>query len=150
RRVMLSGMLTPHEAVGAGRPVDARPSLSGLLAGALLWAAAGAGLFLGVGAALPVWQVRPMTRVFRPDGSYDYVGPTSGPMWEAASAMRWPPSVGHDVVTYGLLLFFGGANAGLYAGLAWRWLRRRKGGGAGSPVREQVGNVGSFGACRQF
>src|SRR5262249_43230558 len=45
RRGMLSGMLNPHEAVGAERPGATRPGRRG----ALLWAVVGAALFLGVG-----------------------------------------------------------------------------------------------------
>jgi hypothetical protein len=94
----------------------------------LLWAACGAGLFLGVGAALPVWT-DPRVLLVRavrddqgnPDVSFE---PFRGALWEVVSP-RWG---GFLAGTSALLA--GGSVAGLLGYLAGRMVRPQKGGGA--------------------
>jgi hypothetical protein len=96
----------------------------------VIWCVTGAGLFLGVGAALPVWTVYPSYSPVGPDGICDVIGPTKGPLWEAASSMPWTASLTNDTVDFILALALSGVGAGLYAHLGYLWLRRRKGGEA--------------------
>jgi hypothetical protein len=113
-------------------PSDADPGRRGdkpPWRGALLSAAAGAALFLGVGAALPVWVVELPTGPGGPAWPATFLGTAKVTLWEAASSTHWQLSVTDEVVLYPLLLLAGGVGAGLLGYFARVTVRRWKGGG---------------------
>src|SRR5262245_20567699 len=111
--------MNPHEPVRPERPGAARTSWRG----ALLWAAAGAGLFLGVGAGVPGWP--PWEITIGPPGRAIVMNDGPAPLWEAARSLGLVNALARPGV---VALLAGGGVAGMLARTVFVAVSRQKGG----------------------
>lgn len=142
-RLLEAVMSMPNESFSAQVSAAGGPTLRG----ALLWAAVGAALFLGVGAAMPIWEVPRLVEADHRGTKYPVPRWTNGhgPWWESfhrvasmtpqqslligiqtSPGMAWDPGAG------AVLLVICGAGVGLI-GYAMRkqinWCFELKGSG---------------------
>jgi hypothetical protein len=116
---------------------DRRRTAGPTLRGALLWAVVGAALFVGVGAALPVWpggvEIASWRRTEFWWALYDQWLWAQG-VWEAWKDPKWQDLINRpgteDLASGSVALVLSGAATGMLGHLAWFRLRRRKGGAA--------------------